>query len=85
YDSSVDVRLAALDVLSRYGNRPEVHQGLVEALQGQQSPLVQLSLIDVLVEQHSSGTADELKQLETNPKLDPSVRKRVQWGIQQLS
>jgi len=37
------------------------------------------------VEQHSSGTADELKQLETNPKLDPSVRKRVQWGIQQLS
>ena len=56
YDNSVDVRLAALDVLSRYSNRPEVHQGLVEALQGQQSPLVQLSLIDVLVEQHGPGT-----------------------------
>lgn len=85
YDNSVDVRLAALDVLSRYGNRPDVHQGLVEALKGQQSPLVQLSLIDVLVEQHSAGTAEELKQFETNPGLDPSVRKRVEWGIQQLS
>jgi anti-sigma-K factor RskA len=85
YDSSVDVRLAALDVLSHYGNRPEVHQGLLEALQGQQSPLVQLSLIDVLVEQHSPGTAEELKQFQTNPKLDPSVRKRAEWGIQQLS
>jgi Putative zinc-finger len=85
YDNSVDVRLAALDVLSRYGNRPEVHQGLIDALQGQQSPLVQLSLIDVLVEQHSPGTAEELKQLESNPGLDPSVRKRVEWGIQQLS
>lgn len=85
YDNSVDVRLAALDVLSRYGDRPEVHQGLIDALQGQQSPLVQLSLIDVLVEQHSPGTAEELKQFQTNPQLDPSVRKRVQWGIQQLS
>jgi hypothetical protein len=85
YDNSVDVRLAALDVLGRYGNRPEVHQGLIDALQGQQSPLVQLSLIDLLVEQHSHGTAEELKQFETNPKLDPSVRKRVEWGIQQLS
>ncbi|HKT48758.1 MAG TPA: zf-HC2 domain-containing protein [Candidatus Angelobacter sp.] len=85
YDNSVDVRLAALDVLSRYGNRPEVHQGLIEALQGQQSPLVQLSLIDVLVEQHGPGTAEELKQFKASPGLDPSVRKRVEWGIQQLS
>ena len=32
FDNSVDVRLAALDALSRYADRPEVRQELVDAL-----------------------------------------------------
>jgi anti-sigma factor RsiW len=85
YDSSVDVRLAALDVLSRYGRRQDVRQGLVDALGTQQSPLVQVALIDVLVEMRNQNAVEELKKLQENPHLDPSVRKRVDWGIQQLS
>ena len=46
YDGSVDVRLAALDALSRHGAQPQVHKGVVDALQEQQSPLVQVALID---------------------------------------
>jgi hypothetical protein len=85
YDNSVDVRLAALDVLSRYGNRPDVHNGLMDALQEQQSPMVQVALIDVLVQLHRPETLDRLKRLQQNPRLDPTVRKRLDWGIQQLS
>src|SRR5580693_6818981 len=43
YDGSVDVRLAALDALSRHGAQPQVHKGVVDALQEQQSPLVQVA------------------------------------------
>jgi len=85
YDNSVDVRLAALDVLSRYGNRPDVHNGLIDALQAQQSPMVQVALIDVLVQLHRPDTLEHLRQLQQNPRLDPTVRKRLDWGIQQLS
>jgi len=85
YDNSVDVRLAALDVLSRYGNRPDVHKGLMDALQEHQSPMVQVALIDVLVQLHRPETLDRLKELQQNPRLDPTVRKRLDWGIQQLS
>lgn len=85
YDQSVDVRLAALDALSRYGSRPDVRKGLIDALDGQQSPLVQVALIDALVDMHDSGAIQHLEQLKQNPKLDPSVRKRADWGVQQLS
>jgi anti-sigma factor RsiW len=85
YDSSVDVRLAALDALSRYGSRPDVSRGLVESLDSQQSPLVQVALIDVLVELRESRALAPLKRLQQTPNLDPTVRKRADWGIRQLS
>ncbi|MGH9741090.1 MAG: zf-HC2 domain-containing protein, partial [Candidatus Acidiferrum sp.] len=40
YDNSVDVRLAALDALSRHAGHPQVRKGVTEALQQPQSPLV---------------------------------------------
>lgn len=85
YDSSVDVRLAALDALSRYAKRPEVSQGLVEALGSEQSPMVQVALIDVLVDLHDASAVEPLKRLQQAPSLDPTVRKRADWGIRQLS
>ncbi len=85
YDNSVDVRLASLDALSRYGNRPEVRRGLIEALPGQQSPLVQVALIDLLVDLHDPSAVQQFKRFQQDPKVDPTVRKRADWGIQQLS
>jgi HEAT repeat protein len=85
YDNSVDVRLAALDALSHYGSRQDVRKGLMDSLQEQQSPLVQVALIDVLVDLHDASAVDRLKRLQKDPKTDPSVRKRADWGIQQLT
>ncbi len=85
YDNSVDVRLAALDALSRYGGRPDVRKGLVDSLEKQQSPLVQVALIDVLVDLRDASALGPLKRFQQDPKLDPSVRKHADWGIQQLS
>jgi anti-sigma factor RsiW len=85
YDSSVDVRLAALDALSRYGTRPDVSRGLVESLEGQQSPLVQVALIKTLVDLRESRAIAPLKRLQQAPGLDPTVRKQTDWAIRQLS
>jgi anti-sigma factor RsiW len=85
YDASVDVRLAALDALSHYGKRPEVSRGLVEALDSEQSPMVQVALIDALVDLHDANAVEPLKRLQQTPNLDPTVRKRADWGVRQLS
>ncbi|MBZ5506909.1 MAG: zf-HC2 domain-containing protein [Acidobacteriia bacterium] len=85
FDNSVDVRLAALDALSRYAGRPEVRNGLMEALQTRQSPLVQVALIDLLVDLHDRGAVTQFKKFQQDPRIDPTVKKRVDWGIQQLN
>ncbi|HEY7404128.1 MAG TPA: zf-HC2 domain-containing protein [Candidatus Angelobacter sp.] len=85
FDNSVDVRLASLDALSRYAGRPEVRSELVNALQAKQSPLVQIALIDLLVDMHDQNAMPQLKRFQQDPKIDPNVRKHVDWGIDQLN
>lgn len=84
YDSSVDVRLAALDALSRHGSQPQVRQGVVDALQEQQSPLVQVALIDQLAEWRDPGAAQRLRNFQQMPNLTPAVRERAEWAISKL-
>ena len=83
-DNSVDVRLAALDALRRYKDDPQVRSGLLNALQDQQSPLVQIALIDLFVEMRESAAKDNLHRIEQDSKVNPVVRLRARWGIQQL-
>jgi anti-sigma factor RsiW len=84
YDTSVDVRLAALDALSRHGSQPQVRQGVVDALQEQQSPLVQVALIDQLAEWRDPGAAQRLRNFQQTPNLNPAVRQRAEWAISKL-
>jgi len=84
FDNSVDVRLAALDALKRYKDDRQVRAGLLTALQDQQSPLVQIALIDLFVEIREQDAKDRLRRIEQDTKMNPAVRQRAQWGIQQL-
>jgi anti-sigma factor RsiW len=85
FDTNVDVRLAALDALSRYADRPEVRRELVDVLQTTQSPMVQVALIDLLVDLHDKSAVPEFRKFQQDPNVNPTVKKRVDWGIQQLN
>lgn len=83
-DASVDVRLAALDSLLRYGRDTNVRRGVTEALGGRQSPLVQIALINALVEMRETRAVPQIKQLQHSPGVNPAVRDRAAWGIAEL-
>ncbi|HTQ61359.1 MAG TPA: zf-HC2 domain-containing protein [Candidatus Solibacter sp.] len=85
YDNSVDVRLAALDALSRHGGQPQVRKGVVEALQEQQSPLVQVALIDQMLEWRDPDAAQKLRSFAQTPNLNPTVRQRADWALSKLN
>jgi hypothetical protein len=84
YDTSVDVRLSAVDALRRYTSEPMVRQGIVEALRARQSPLVHIALIDVAVETRLRQAAEALRALKADPELNELVRERADWALQQL-
>src|SRR3984893_11146927 len=86
YDPSVDVRLAALDALSRHAaQQPQVRNSVFDALQEQQSPLVQVALIDQLVEWRDPQAAQHLEKLRQSPNLNPTVRQRADGAISKLN
>ena len=85
YDASVDVRLAALDALSRHGRQPQVQKAVLDSLQQQQSPLVQVALIDLLLEWRDPDAAQRLQAFQQAPNLNPTVRQRVEWAKSKLN
>ena len=84
YDSNVDVRLAAIDALGRFAADPDVRSGLVKSLPMQDSPLVQISLIDLLVQLQERQTIDVLKRIADDAGQNQHVRQRAEWGLQKL-
>ena len=82
YDTSVDVRLAAVDALWRYAGEPLVRSGLLEALGGAQSPLVQIALIDLMVETRDRQSIGALRRLKADQAVNEAVRERAEWGLQ---
>jgi hypothetical protein len=84
-DPNVNVRLAAADALYLFQDHPEVKKGLADSLSKQTSPLVQLSVINLLVEIRERRAVEALERLIRDEKLNPKVKKRAELGLVQLS
>ncbi|MCZ6821157.1 MAG: HEAT repeat domain-containing protein [Calditrichaeota bacterium] len=84
YDESLNVRLAAIDALALYYERQPVRQQLIESLSRQTSPLIQIALIDLLVENREREGIQTLTLLKNNEKLNPSVRRRAGKALEAI-
>jgi len=84
HDSNVNVRLATVDALRQFGDRPVVRRGVIEAMTRQESPIVQIALIDLAVDLREKESIATLRQLTQDQKVDDTVRDRAQKGIAEL-
>jgi hypothetical protein len=84
HDPSVNVRLAAIDALSKSSRSPGVMQSLTQSLPRQDSPMVQAALIDYLVDARDHQAVGTLRQLAAQPDLNPAVLERARFALQQL-
>jgi hypothetical protein len=84
-DPNVNVRLAAVDALYLFSSYPEVKDRIVQSLAKQESPLVQVALIDLLVGIREKRAVQAFQALIQNEKLNPDVKQKAELGIQQLS
>ena len=84
-DPNPNVRLAAVDALYLFRDRPGVRERLVLSLSAQTYPLVQVALIDFLVEVREARAAEALKKLVEGDQLTPDVKKRAEQGLKQIT
>ena len=84
HDSQVNVRLAALDALLDYADQPLVRQGLIEAIPQQESPLVQITLAEIMVQLQEKRSVDELRKLLKKQSLNEDAEQEIKKSIQQL-
>ena len=84
YDPNVNVRLAAVDALRKFAASPSVRSNLDQSLARQDSPLVQIALIDLIVEMRDRGATPALQALRNGGDVNKVVRERAVWGLSQL-
>ncbi len=84
-DPNPNVRLAAVDALYLFRDRPGVRETLVKSLSAQSYPLVQVALIDFLVEVRETRAIEALKKLIDAGELTPEVKKRAEQGLKQIT
>jgi hypothetical protein len=84
HDPNVNVRLAAVDALRNFSDSPVARKGLVQALGKQNSPLVQIAVLDQLVEMRERPAAAPIKALLSSADLNADVKQRAEWAIRKL-
>lgn len=84
-DGNTNVRLAALDALSKFHEQAHVRGALVKSLSTQTDPAVQIALIRLLVEVKEKQMLNELKRISTDESVIKAVQDEAHVGIIKLS
>lgn len=83
-DENVNVRLAAAEALFKFRDAVRVGEALTNALSRQDDPLMQITLIDMLVKIREKGAISEMQKMLMNSETQEIVRQRLQSGIAEL-
>ncbi len=83
-DPNVNVRLAAIESLTNYVGEPLVRQGLVQSIVQQRSPIVQVTLANLMVALQEKESVESFKKLMQVKEMDSSVKKKLEHTIQQI-
>jgi len=84
HDSNVNVRLSAVDALEKFAGDPGVARAVADSIAGQDSPLVQIALVDMLAQWKARGVAPDLARISKDMRMDEMVRQRAQWALRKV-
>lgn len=80
-DDNSNVRMAAVNALSKFASEPVVREALVETLSNQSDPIIQISLINILVQINEPRAVDQMKKLIEDNSTNESVKKLAEKGV----
>jgi hypothetical protein len=80
-DPNENVRLVTVEALFEFANNPKVRQGLIQSINKQSSPLVQLALADIMITLQEKNSVEEFNKLLLKKDLNDSVRNRIEKTV----
>ncbi|WP_162053554.1 HEAT repeat domain-containing protein [Pontibacter pamirensis] len=80
-DPNVNVRLAASEALYRYKDDEQVRNAFIRSLPIQTDPLMQITLIDMLVTLKEKKALEQLQRLAEKENVLPIVKNKAEEGI----
>ena len=84
-DESPNVRYAALQALKKFIGNQEVRAELVKSLESQSDPLIQISLISILVEAEEKSAIAPLHDMINDHEITPEVRQQAKVALKVLT
>ncbi|MCX6253891.1 MAG: zf-HC2 domain-containing protein [Bacteroidia bacterium] len=83
-DKNVNVRMAAAYALAKYADRRSVCDSLVKSLTVQNDPILQVTLINILVERKEKSAIKPIQQIITNKSTLKEVKEVAENGVRLL-
>jgi len=84
-DDNVNVRLAAINALANFKNEPSIRNALIASLKKQEDPIVQITLINLMVEMKEKGAIEGLKEIIEDSTNIESVKDEAHMAVFKLS
>ncbi|TAH20735.1 MAG: HEAT repeat domain-containing protein [Cytophagales bacterium] len=83
-DENMNVRLAAVEALYNFKENPKAREGLIKSVSKQESPLLQLALVEVIIALQDKKNLPVLQELIKKKDLNESVKTKAENGIEFL-
>lgn len=84
-DDNTNVRLAALEALSRFYREPAVRSRLIQSLDSQTDPVVKIELIRLLVQMREKSVMPSLQKMAEDESVMKAVKDEAHRGLLKLS
>lgn len=84
-DPNTNVRLAALEALANFKSDPVVRRALIDALGKQQDPIIQITLIQLMVQMKEKEVVKDLEKIVDDAGSIQAVKDEAYSGILKLS
>ncbi|MBX2968138.1 MAG: HEAT repeat domain-containing protein [Cyclobacteriaceae bacterium] len=84
-DGNSNVRLAAIEALSKFTEEEKVRKALVQSLSAQKDPVVQIALIQLLVQMKEKEAVKSFERIIDDEQSLPAVKDEAHAGIFKLS
>lgn len=81
-DDNINVRMTAIYALSRYSQFEKVKHSLIESLHCQTDPLLQITLINILVNLNENRAKEPIQELLKNETIHESVKEQAKNSLQ---